>query len=338
MVEIIAEIGKNFVTTSEEEDMTMLLTRARLLIAEAKRCGVDTVKFQIHQFEDEVLPISQRYEWVKRNTYPIDFWWKIKEFCRKLEINFLVTPMSRGAAIMMNEDIGIDRWKVGSGDILDFVMLDYIRDSGKPVILSSGMSTLEELEKSYNFLREKTKDISILHCVSMYPCPLECLNLATIPFLKEKFPDAKIGFSDHYNGIESSLMAVSCGAKIIEKHFTLSRNAWGPDHMLSLNSYELGLLVRSIRENNLLGVGTEVFGVQTKYVRQEEVKLRSIFHKGLYASRNIKKDTLITSEELISLRPKIETSEPSENYVSFLGKFIQADTLKYEPINNSLFK
>lgn len=284
MVEIIAEIGKNFVISEREESLEVLLARAKSLIDSAKEQGCKIVKFQIHNVEDEVRPKAHivsphfdqdRYEWVKRNTYPIGFWFSIKEYCRELEIEFLATPMSRGAAMLLDE-IGVDRWKIGSGDILDFVMLDYVRDSNKPIILSSGMSTLEELKMSYEFLKEKTSDISILHCVSIYPCSFEELNLNTIPFLKKEFPEARIGFSCHSPGPEASLMAVSLGAEIIETHFTLDRDAWGPDHKVSLLPKEMAMLVRRIKEGRLIEPRDFILGSETKYLQQEEANFRPI--------------------------------------------------------------
>lgn len=337
-IEIIAEIGKNFVISEQPEPLDVLLQRAKLLIDKAKECGAKIVKFQCHNYEDEIHPEAKlisphfnqdRLEWVKRNTYPTDFWWSIKEYCREQEMEFLATPMSRGAAELLNEDVGIDRWKIGSGDILDFVMLDYIRDSNKPVILSSGMSTLEELRKSYEYLHEKTNDISILHCVSQYPCPLSELNLNTIPFLKNKFPGVRIGLSDHSLGIEGSLMAASLGAEIIEKHFSLSRDSWGPDHKASATLGEIQELIDWIKSGYGIEPTQEALGVKNKILQEDEAIFRPIFRKGLYASRNLIKGEMYEPDMIISLRPQLDGTEPSENYPLFLGKRVLEDIKKY---------
>ena len=341
MVEIICEVGKNFVDTIEEESIGVLLRKAKILVDKAKESGANTVKFQIHNFLDEIHPDAKissphfgldRLVWVRRNTYPFEFWFALKEYCREVGINFLSTPMSRGAAEMLDE-IGVDRWKIGSGDILDFPMLDYIRDTGKPVILSSGMSNLEELKKAYNYLREKTKDVSILHCVSQYPCPLEKLNLKTITFLKKEFPEAKIGFSDHSIEVSTGLMAIQLGAEIIEKHFTLNRTAWGPDHQVSLEPHEFTQMVTEIRDNQMIKIPKfyldKALGVETKYIQEDEQKFRKIFHKGLYASGDILQGRLIEPEDIISLRPKGE-AEPSENYPQFLYKPAKKNFKKYD--------
>jgi len=128
------------------------------------------------------------------------------------------------------------------------VTLDYIRNTGKPIIISSGMSTLEEVEKSVKFLLEKNKKVALLHCVSKYPCPPEDLHLGTIQFFKEKF-SIPIGFSDHSVGDPTpDLVAVAAGATILEKHFSLSRDLWGSDHKVSMTPQELTDLVSGVKE------------------------------------------------------------------------------------------
>ena len=257
MIEIIAEIGKNFVTTEQPEPLEVLLERAKELIREAKKAGADVVKFQAHS-NDEIHPEAHltsphfdqdRYEWVKRNTYPREFWEEISNYCREVDIEFLCTPMSRGAAYLV-EDF-VDRWKIGSGDITDFVLLDYIRDYRKPIIISTGMSSLQEIRKAYDFIREKTEDVTILHCVSEYPCKLDDLNLLTIPFLKKEFPEAKIGLSSHCLDIRGGVIARDLGAEIFEYHFSLSREFFGSDHKVSLLPDEFKTLVNSLKSDKI---------------------------------------------------------------------------------------
>lgn len=372
MIEVIAEIGKNFVTMEREEPWKFLLERAKTLVIEAKKAGADIVKFQTHNFSDEIYPESditsphfdvKRYEWIKRNTYPVEFWWELIIFCRGLGIEFLSTPMSRGAAILLNS-LGMERWKIGSGDILDFVLLDYIRQSGKPVIISSGMSTIQELKKAYDYLAEKVKDITILHCVSQYPCPLDDLNLLTIPFLQKQFPRAKIGFSDHSLEVSTGAMAVKLGATIIEKHFSLDRDAWGPDHKVSLLPHEFSQMVKEIkysesdlkrREINLRGyivedtkdgsklrkredgeplqpmikIPKEALGVETKFINEKEMQFRPVFRKGLYAADDIPEGKILEPEDFYALRPKGEALK-SESYPDLLGTIATKAYKKYE--------
>lgn len=327
-MEIIAEIGKNFVTKEEPQSESELLDNAKRLIVSAKATGADVAKFQVHTFEDEVLPETSRYEWVKRNSYSEEFWWKVIQFCREKDIPFLATPMSRMAAELLDY-LGVDRWKVGSGDVLDFVLLDYIRDTGKPVILSSGMSSTEELEQAYSFLSEKVDDITILHCVSIYPCPLDKLNIHTISFLKDRFPNAKIGFSDHSSGIEGSLMAAQLGVEMIERHFTFNKNDWGPDHKASLEPQEMKELVNRIKQGMYLKL---LEGHETKYIQDEEVPMRSMFRKGLYASENIKKGDIFEPSMIYAMRPKSAVGLSSSEYPRLLGTLADRYYQKYEAI------
>ncbi|MDZ4299602.1 MAG: N-acetylneuraminate synthase family protein, partial [Candidatus Sungbacteria bacterium] len=203
---IIAEVGKNFIQTEEERPVAEYLENAKVLARAAKLAGADAVKFQTHTVEDEQLNINvisphfkgaDRYSWVTRNTNatPFDGFWKpLKTYCDEVGIIFFSTPMSRGAAqklLLLDQPI----WKVGSGDILDFVMLDYLVATKKPIIMSAGMSTLEELDMSIHFLKKRNAEIILLHCVSKYPCPPEELRLATIGFFQKRYPELTIGFS-----------------------------------------------------------------------------------------------------------------------------------------------
>jgi len=350
MTEVIFELGKNFVVTKEEVHPDVLVERAFALIDSAKESGAKIVKFQVHTVEDEIHPdISitsphfdqDRYTWVKRNSYSIEFWGKIRDYCTLVGLEFLATPMSRGAADLLN-DIGVDRWKIGSGDILDFVMLDFIRDSNKPIILSSGMSSLEELKMSYQYLKEKAEDVSILHCVSQYPCPMDKLNLNTILTLKEEFPGVKIGFSDHSLSLEAPVMAVSLGAEIIEKHFTLSHDSWGPDHRTSVLPHEMKEIIKRIEKaDSYVPSKSDVsmLGDGKKHINSVEATFRPSFRKGLYFAEDTKCNTMMEPSLIYAMRPKslLPSSLPSEEYPSILGKILVKDVKKYELINFDCF-
>src|SRR3989344_3062856 len=194
---VVAEIGKNFIQTKEPQAVETYLKNAKELVRAAKEAGADAVKFQTHNAEDEQLDVnvisphfkgSDRYHWVKRNdeATPLGFWQQLKAYCDNLGIIFFSTPMSRGAAQKL-EKIGVPIWKVGSGDLLDFLLLDYIAPSGKPIIMSAGMSTIEEVDKSVEFLKKRTNDLVLLHCVSRYPCPPEDLNIKTITYFQKRY-------------------------------------------------------------------------------------------------------------------------------------------------------
>ena len=338
---IIAEIGKNFIQTKEDKSVEEYLDNAKQLIKAAKETGADAVKFQTHNLEDEFLNVNvvsphfvdaDRYNWIKRNqtATPLEFWQELKKYCNELDIIFFSTPMSRGAAVKLNE-IGVDLWKVGSGDILDFVMLDYLTEADKPIIISSGMSTLAEIDLTLRYLQKKIKNVILMHCVSMYPCPPDKLNLKTIEFFQKRY-NVPIGFSDHSLGIESAIAAVNMGAIVIEKHFSFSRDLWGADHKASLTPKEFKEMVSAIKRKEITKL--DVHGNENKVLQDEESVFRSLFRKSLVASQDISAGAVITKEMIYAMRPQqFIGGLPSEEYESVLGKKIKKSLKKYEPVN-----
>ena len=341
---IIAEIGKNFIQKEKDCSTQEYLENAKELVKAAKDSGADAVKFQTHTVEDEQLDIeiksphfdgSDRYSWVKRNTEatPIEFWEEIKKYCDELGIIFFSTPMSRGAVELL-EKVEVPLWKVGSGDILDFVMLDYIAGTGKHIIISSGMSTAEELDASIGFLKKRTSNIILMHCVSKYPCPPEELYLDTISYFADRY-NIPVGFSDHSIGYEAAVASVGKGARVIEKHFTLDREYWGSDHKVSMLPNEFKKMVDSIRNND--SVDASAFGNGVKVLDKTESSFRPIFRKSLVAGKNIATGTVITKEILYAMRPqKYAKGLPSEEYENVLGKKTTKDLKKYDPIINDV--
>lgn len=268
MTKIVAEIGKNFIYSEQELSITENLNEARELVKAAKTSGATVVKFQCHVFKDERYKRSpERFEWIKRNeraTPYEEFWKPLKEYCDELKIEFLCTPMSLGAARKIEPLI--EEWKVGSADILDFELLDYMVSTRKHIIISSGMSTRQQLQRAIVHLIGKGTRFSILHCVSIYPCEVNKLNLNTIDYLKHKYPYVQLGFSDHSLDTFAPSLAVAKGAKIIEKHFTLDRQYFGPDHKCSLLPNEFKEMVERIR------ITESMLGVEDKVILNEERK------------------------------------------------------------------
>ena len=360
---IIAEIGKNFIQTEKDRPVEEYLENAKKLVDAAVEAGADAVKFQTHNVEDEILNIKfisphfpnwkggDRYGWISRNTFktPVkEFWLPLKKYCQEKGILFFSTPMSRRAAQILNEEVGVDLWKIGSGDILDFVMLDYIRRTDKPIILSSGMSTLEELEKAVNFIKEKNKKIILMHCVSKYPCPPEDLQLGTIGALQKKF-NLPVGFSDHSLSINSVLASVSLGAVVVEKHFSMSRQLWGPDHKASLEPKELKELTGRAREiekdetmKQAITQGEFVrrtWGAGDKILQDDEAVFRPLFRKSLVAGRDIKKGEVIQAGMVYAMRPQeVLGGLPSEKYESVIGKKAAKDIYRFDAIDKNMLE
>ena len=230
-MQYIADIGKNFI---DKEGMTIqyYTERAIVLIKEAKKSGATVCKFQTHVFEDEQNKRDEsRYEWIKFNELvtPITFWEELKRECDRQEIEFVTTPMSRLAAEKVNPLV--KRWKVSSADIVDNDLICYLKFTGKPIIISTGMSTQDQIENVIEFLGDQIEFIN--YCISIYPCPIYKINLTDLIRLGEKF-NFPVGFSDHSLSIEAPVLATRMGAYAIEKHFTLDREAFGPDHKVSL--------------------------------------------------------------------------------------------------------
>lgn len=342
---VIAEIGKNFIQTEEDKSVGEYIKNAKALIKAAKEAGADAVKFQTHNLEDEQMDMkvmsphfsgTDRYNWVKRNNAvtPARFWKEIKKYANKLGIIFFSAPMSRGAAKILTK-VGVDLWKVGSGDILDFVMLDYLAETKKPIIISTGMSTVSELDRTIEFLKKKKVRFSLVHCVSIYPCPPELLNLQTIDFLKHRY-NVPVGFSDHSIGHESAVAATNMGAVIIEKHFSHSRDLWGSDHKVSMTPAEFKHMVEQIRTGGKINIKP---GKNRKILQKGEKAFRPLFRKSLVYGQNLKSGVKLIPEMVYAMRPGgIIKGLPSEEYENVLGKWLRVAVKKYQPVKMKDFK
>ena len=351
---IIAEAGKNFIQTGDERPISEYLENAKELVDKALWAGADAIKFQTHSVEDEQLNLkiisphfkgADRYSWLTRNTNatPVNEFWKpLKDYCDNAGIIFFSTPMSRGAAQRLAE-IGVELWKIGSGDILDFVAMDYMRQGGIPIIMSSGMSTLEEVERGMNFLRAKNNRVALMHCLSKYPGIPEEANLAVMELYRERFPGVPIGFSENSIGIEPSLIAVALGATMVEKHFTIRRDLWGADHKVCSTPEEFKLLVDGIRKieddptekKRLLSHPNlaAILGKKEKRLKDDEAVFRPLFRKSLMAGRDIPALTVLTPEMIYAMRPQQYAGGlPSERYDEVLGKTTTKPLKKFDPI------
>jgi len=329
----VAEIGKGFIQTEVDRPAKEYLANAKRLIDEAIIAGADAVKFQTHEVDDEQanIPIvsphfkgAERYAWVKRNTEatPLSFWRALKNYADKKGIIFFSTAMSRLAAEKLTK-VGVPLWKVGSGDVEDFSMLDCMIKTGLPVIISTGMVSFAELDEIVAHFRKHQTPLAILYCVSEYPCPPEKFNLATIEKIKEKYPEVVVGFSDHSVGnLEPVLAAVKLGARIVEKHFSLSRNLWGSDHKVSMTPLEFAEMVRAVRAGEYKEVAHQKFyGSKNRELDGAKNRFRPYFKKSLVAARVINKGEKISTEMIQALRPaKHLKGLPSRDFHKVVGR------------------
>jgi len=241
------------------------------------------------------------------------------EFCRLNKIEFLSTPFDLTTIDLLVE-MGLNKWKIPSGEITNLPYLRKIASLGQEIILSTGMSDLGEIENALNVLTgtgTKLKDITILHCHTEYPTPMKDVNLNAMQTIKYAFPGIHVGYSDHTEGIEVPIAAVAMGAAIIEKHFTLDKKMEGPDHKASLEPDELTAMVKAIRNiEKALGTGI-------KKPSSSELKNKPITRKSIVAARNIRKGESFTEENLTVKRPGTGISPMRWDEV--IGQLVQKD-------------
>jgi N,N'-diacetyllegionaminate synthase len=297
---IIAEIGVN-----HNGDVST----ARKMIEVAKECGADIVKFQTFNTDALTSKFAKMAEYQKKNmgeeksqkdmlkslALSYDDFRELADYCKKVGIMFLSTPFDIGSVHFL--DSLQDIWKIPSGEITNYPYLVEIAKTKKKIILSTGMCTIDEVEEALKVLKTNgATDITLLHCTTDYPAPLESVNLKAMLTLKEKF-GCPVGYSDHTKGIEVSVAAVAMGAEVIEKHFTLDRNMPGPDHKASLEPNELKELVDAIRNvEKALGDGN-------KKPTESELLNRAVARKSIVALKAIKAGELFTEDNLTTKRP-----------------------------------
>jgi sialic acid synthase SpsE len=228
---------------------------AREMVFHARAAGIDAIKFQLHVLDDEMLrqtPQSANfdeplYDALERTNLTIAEHRELKSLCESIGIHYMCTPFSAASADLLEKDVHVDVYKVGSGECTNHPLQKHIAAKGKAMIVSTGMTELSEVDETVAVLKKYAGGgFALTHCVSAYPCPYNRVNLGVIPIYAERY-GVPIGLSDHSVGIYTSLGAVALGACIIEKHFSLDRTAPGPDHKSSIEPHELRELGRGAR-------------------------------------------------------------------------------------------
>ncbi|KEH98043.1 N-acetylneuraminate synthase [Clostridium massiliodielmoense] len=318
---IIAEAGVN-----HNGDIIL----AKKLVDKAIYAGVDAVKFQTFKTEklvtryasmakyqkDNIGTEDTQFNMLKKLELSYDEFIELKNYCDEKGILFMSTPFDFESAKFLN-DIGVEIFKIGSTDLTNIPLLQYVAKFKKPIILSSGMATLGEVEEAVMALRHNgISDIAVLHCTSNYPAKIESVNLNAMNTIKNSF-NVIGGYSDHTEGITIPIAASALGADIIEKHFTLDKNMEGPDHKASLNPEELKCMVSEIRKVNIaLGSGIKTF-------TNSEIDTIKVARKSIVASKNIKKGEIITEKHLDYKRPG--TGLAPKYYKDIIGKRASID-------------
>ena len=332
MLDIIAEIGQ-----AHDGSIGM----AHAYIDAVAKTGCNAIKFQTHIADAESsihepfrVKFSKqdatRFDYWQRMEFTLEQWKGLKTHCDEVGLEFISSPFSN-AAVDLLEKVGVKRYKVGSGEVNNFVLLEKIAQTGKPVIISSGLSSFEELDKTVLFLRERKVDFSILQCTTSYPTAPKQYGLNVIKEFKERYK-VPVGFSDHSASTEACIAATTLGAEILEFHVVFDKEMFGPDVKSSLTMQETTQLVKAV--NNI------VVALQHPIDKSDNSnysELKSIFEKSLAVNSNLSKGHCITFEDLETKKPK-GYGIPANEYESIIGKKLTSSLNKFDFLNYSDFK
>ena len=298
--------------------------------------GVDAIKFQTHiaeaessiyepfrvkfSYEDET-----RFDYWKRMSFTEEQWIGIKKHCDQVGLEFISSPFSL-AAVELLEKLGVKKYKIGSGEVSNFLMLERIAQTGKEIILSSGMSSFKELDQTVEFLKERDCQYSILQCTTQYPTQAETVGLNVIGELKNRY-NVKVGFSDHSAKVYTSIAAVALGAEVVEFHAVFDQRIFGPDSKSSLTIEEIKQLVEGVRylddaKNNPVD----------KSDNSQFKDLKTIFEKSLAINKAKKAGEIIELSDLESKKPA-NKGIAAKDYKSVVGKKLSKSVGAYDFLN-----
>ncbi|AWI25661.1 N-acetylneuraminate synthase family protein [Flavobacterium pallidum] len=298
--------------------------------------GIDAVKFQMHiaeaessEFEPFRVKFSHqdatRFDYWKRMEFTLEQWKGIKKHCDAAGLEFLCSPFSN-LAVDWLEQIGVEKYKIGSGEVTNFLMLEKIARTGKPVILSSGMSSYTELDSAVNFLKSRNVDFSILQCTTSYPTLPEQFGLNVISELKARY-GVKVGYSDHSSTIETCIAATALGAEILEFHVVFDRNQFGPDAKSSLTIPEIALLVKSVRN-----IKSALHNPVDKQDNTGFHAIKQIFEKSLAINKPLPRGHVISFEDLEAKKPRGYGIDAAD-FQNVIGKKLASDKTQWSFLN-----
>lgn len=303
LIDVAAEAGADYVKFQT-------FKAEKLVSKEAKKADYQILNFQ--EEGDSQMEMLKKLELTKENHY------SLVEYAKGKGIKFLSTGFDEESVDFLHQ-LGIDFFKIPSGEITNYPYLKHIAQKGRPVVLSTGMSSMVEIQEAVNVLFKfgvSRDELTVLHCTTEYPAPLDEVNLKAMITIGEELR-VKIGYSDHTQGIEVPLAAIALGATIIEKHFTIDNSLPGPDHKASLEPDELKNMVRSIRNIE------SALGISEKVVTDSEAKNRDIARKSIFISKRLPKGHKLQLEDLVMKRPGNGISPMRVE--SILGKEILLD-------------
>lgn len=311
------------------------LGTAHAFIDAIANAGADAVKFQTHIASAESTPAEPwrvkfslqdktRYEYWKRTEFTVEQWRGLKEHADTRGILFLSSPFSVEAVGLLQE-VGVPAWKVASGEVNNPVLLECMAKTGLPVILSTGMSSIQELDEAVAFLCDQRLRFAVLQCTSEYPCPPERVGLNVIPFFRERY-NCAVGLSDHSGRIYPGLAGAALGIDILEVHVALSREMFGPDVVVSLTTTELGQLVEGIRFIERMIASR----VDKDDLACEMAPMRELFNKSVTARLDLPAGTVLDEIHLTVKKPG--TGIPARKLPDLIGRRLQRSVAADEPL------
>ena len=314
---VIVEIGINHEGS---------LKTAFKMVDAAYEAGAEMIKHQTHVVEDEMSKAAQKvipgntdvsiYDVMARCALNEEDEIKLKKYVESKGMIFISTPFSRAAAERL-ERMGVEAYKIGSGECNNYPLIDHIASFGKPIILSTGMNDIESIRKSVEIIEKHGVKYCLLHCTNLYPTPARLVRLGGMVELQKEFPNAIIGLSDHTVNNNACLAATALGASVLERHFTDSKDRPGPDIVCSMDPKELNELIEGSKEIQ------QMRGGKKEAAEEEQVTIDFAFAT-VVTTKNLKKGDVLTKENIWVKRPG--TGEiKAEHYESILGKIVNKD-------------
>ena len=299
--------------------------------------GVDAIKFQTHiaaaesslqepfrvkfSYEDKT-----RFDYWDRMSFTEEQWLGLKKHCDEVGLEFMSSPFSL-AAVDVLERVGVKRYKIGSGEVSNFLILEKIAKTGKPIILSSGMSSFAEIDETITFLKPFGNEISILQCTTSYPTPASRVGLNVVNELKNKYPNYTIGLSEHTAQIYTSIAAVAIGAEILEFHAVFDQRMFGPDAKSSLTIDQITELVKGVRFTESMLNNPIDKSTSTEYTA-----LKAIFEKSLAVNKTLKKGSVLTFNDLETTKPA-NCGISAAEFKKVIGKKLLVEKQQYTFLN-----
>jgi len=291
------------------------------LVELSSECGATAVKFQLHDPENETsvnapnppyFKQENRFQYFKRTSFSTEELEKLKKLANKLKLEFIVSPFSIQAAKSLNK-IGIDGFKIASGELSNHPMLNYISTTKKKIYLSTGMSNWKEIDDAVKIFTKNKKKLTIFQCTSQYPCEPKNLGINVLDELKKY--KCEVGLSDHSEGYSASISAIAKGCNVIEKHITFSKKMYGSDAKHSMEPESFKIFCKELKEayiiNNVIVNKNNISHLK---------KMRSIFQKSIYTAKNLKKGSRVSFECMAFLKPG--NGIPASDYKKIIGKKI----------------